>query len=47
MGNTEKPEVTAEELQNAQSCWVGFTELIKWGTIASIAGVVLLALITL
>ena len=44
MANAEKPDVTAEEVQHAQSLWEGFTVLLKWGTIATITIVALMAL---
>lgn len=47
MGNTEKPEVTVEEVQKAENLWVGFTYLLKYGTIATIGGLVLLAIFLL
>lgn len=47
MGTAKKPEVTKEEIDHAQEGWVNFTKFLLWGTIGTIAVVVLLALITL
>jgi len=45
MANSTKPEVSAEELKNAQDLWQKFTLWSKWGTIIICASLVLLALI--
>ncbi len=47
MASTEKPKVTKEEITHAQDLWAGFTKLLKYGTIGTIASLVLLALLTL
>ena len=47
MGNTAKPEITAEELNRAQNRWHAFTKLLLWGTIGVIGIVIFLALVTL
>lgn len=47
MANTQKPDVTPEELAHAQGLWIGFTNLLKWGTIVTISGLALMALFLL
>lgn len=47
MGNSSKPVYSKEQLDRAQNLWGGFTKMMKYGTIATIASVILLALITL
>lgn len=44
MENAQKPDVTAEEIQQAKSLWEGFTTLLTWGTVATIVVVALMAL---
>ena len=47
MANTEKPNVTTEEIAHAHNLWAGFTKLLKYGTIITIASLILLGLLTL
>ncbi len=47
MGHTNKTECSKEQTERAENLWIGFTKLLKYGTIATIACVILLALITL
>jgi hypothetical protein len=47
MGNSTKVEYTQEQVDRANRLWGNFTKLIKYGTVATIACVILLALITL
>lgn len=47
MARSAKAEVTKEDIAKAQKRWVAFTKLMTWGTIATIACVIFLALITL
>lgn len=44
MEHAQKPDVTAEEIQHAQSLWDGFTTLLTWGTVTTIIIVALMAL---
>ena len=43
MGTAQKPNVTKEEIEQAQTLWVNFTELMKWGVIAVIIVLALMA----
>lgn len=43
MGSTSKPEVTKQEIQEATNLWVNFTKYTKWGVIAIIVVLVLMA----
>jgi hypothetical protein len=47
MANAEKPEVTQAEIVHSRELWSGFTKLLKYGTIATILAVIMIALITL
>lgn len=47
MASSQKPEVTPEEIRHARDLWHGFTEFMKWGVIAVIASLVLMALFLL
>ena len=47
MANTQKPDVTAEEINHARYLWGGFTALLKWGTFATITVLILMALFLL
>ncbi len=44
MAKTTKPEYSKEELQNAQSLYHKFLSFSKWGIVATIVTLVLLAL---
>lgn len=44
MANAQKPDVTAEEIQQAKALWESFTVLLTKGTIAAIVIVALMAL---
>lgn len=47
MANSSKVEYTQEQVDRANRLWGNFTKLLKYGTIATIVSVILLALITL
>lgn len=47
MANPQKPDVTPEEASKAKELWEKFTVGMKWGIIATVGLLVLLALITL
>ena len=44
MANTQKPEVTQEEIDKAKGLWIQFTKMSKWTIIAIIACLALMAL---
>jgi len=44
MAKTSKPEFDPKELDNAQKLWKTFTEWSKWGTLAVVIIVALMAL---
>jgi len=44
MANTTKPTVDKKELENAQNLWHTFTKWSKWGTIAIVIALALMAL---
>lgn len=45
--DTHNVEVNPQELARAQGCWVNFTQMTKYGTIAVIAVLVLMAVFLL
>jgi hypothetical protein len=47
MANTQKVDVTKEEVQKAQNLWLSFTTMMKWGIIVVIATLVFMALFLL
>jgi hypothetical protein len=47
MASSQKPDVTPEEIQHAHDLWHGFTGFMKWGIIAVIASLILMALFLL
>ncbi len=47
MADAPKVEYTQEQVDRANRLWGNFTKLMKYGTIATIVSVVLLAIITL
>ncbi|HPD83706.1 MAG: hypothetical protein R3D88_03270 [Alphaproteobacteria bacterium] len=47
MANTKKPEVTQAQIDHARHAWIEFTKFMKYGVIATIGAVIVLALITL
>lgn len=44
MASTEKTKVTKAEIDHAQTLWTNFTVLLKWGTIATIACLAIMAI---
>jgi len=44
MANTKKPEVTKEQIEHANSLWINFTVWMKWGVIAIVISLALMAL---
>jgi len=44
MANAKKPEVTKEEIEHAAALWKNFTVWAKWGVIATMALLALMAL---
>ena len=47
MANTKKPEVTKAQIDQATSLWHSFTRWSKWGVIAIIISLALMALFLL
>ncbi len=47
MGNNQKPDITKEELKNAQDMWVNFTEWSKYGIIIVFASLAILGVVLL
>lgn len=47
MADAHKIEYTKEQVDRAQRLWGNFTNLLKYGTIATIVSIILLALIAL
>lgn len=43
MAETKKPNVTKAEIENSQALWTSFTEFMKWGVIAVIVVLALMA----
>jgi len=44
MTNAQKPEVSSEAVDKAEDLWVKFTEMTKWGTIATIVILAIMAI---
>lgn len=44
MGSNSKPDITKEELNNAQAMWVNFTQWSKYGIIFVCASLAILGL---